>query len=44
MRGLPLLIIIVLLVIAGAWFLSTRAKEQPTHMIEANVTANAATR
>ena len=44
MRGLPLLIIVLLLIVGGAWFLSTRTKEQPTHTIEANVTANAATR
>ena len=44
MRGLPLLIIVLLLIVGGAWFLSAWAKEQPTHTIEANVTANAATR
>ena len=42
-RGLILLLVIVLLLVGGIYFLSTSAKEVPVQPIEANVTANAAT-
>ena len=37
-RIIPL-IIVVLLIVGGLFFLSTRAKEQPTHTIEVAVPA-----
>ena len=37
MSRLMLLIIVLALVIAGLFFLSTRAKEVPTHTIETDV-------
>lgn len=41
-RGLAVLIVLVVLVVGAMFFLSNRVKEQPTHTIEADVTANAA--
>ena len=40
-RGLVFLVIVVLLLIGGVYFLSRSATEQPVRTIEANVTANA---
>ena len=40
----PLLAVAVLLIAAALWFLSSRATEQPVTTIEAEVSANAATR
>jgi hypothetical protein len=42
-RGLIFLVLIVLLLIGGIYFLSRSAGEVPVQTIEANVTANAAT-
>jgi hypothetical protein len=40
-RGLPILVIVVLLLIGGLVFLSTRATEVPTRTIEVDVAAPA---
>ena len=42
-RGLIFLVLIVLLLVGGIYFLSQSAKEVPVQSIEADVTANAAT-
>jgi uncharacterized protein (UPF0333 family) len=42
-RGLIFLVIVILLLIGGIYFLSRSAEEVPVETIEANVTANAAT-
>ncbi|MEQ7874847.1 hypothetical protein ABDK56_12685 [Sphingomonas sp. ASV193] len=42
MRGLVVLVVLLILLVGGAWFLSGRARPQPVHTIETNVTANAA--
>jgi hypothetical protein len=36
------LIILILLIVGGAFLLSSRVTEQPTHQIEVDVTSNAA--
>lgn len=41
-RGLIFLILIILIIIGGMFFLSNRAEEVPVQTIEADVTANAA--
>jgi len=41
-RGLAVLIVLVALVVGAMFLLSSRAKEQPLHTIETDVTANAA--
>lgn len=41
-RGLIFLIVIVLLLVGGLYFLSRSVEEVPTQTIEADVTANAA--
>jgi hypothetical protein len=41
-RGLIFLILIILIVIGGLFFLSNNAAEVPVQTIEADVTANAA--
>ena len=41
-RGLIFLILIVLILVGGLYFLSNSAEEVPTQTIEADVTANAA--
>lgn len=43
-RGLVLLIILLVILVGGAFLLSGRVKEQPMRTIEVNVDANAATR
>ena len=40
-RGIPILIIVVLLLIGALYFLSTRATEVPTRTIEVDVAAPA---
>ena len=40
-RGIPILVIVVLLLIGGLYFLSTRATEVPTRTIEVDVAAPA---
>jgi len=40
-RGLIFLVVVVLLLIGGVYFLSRSAKEVPVQSIEADVTANA---
>jgi hypothetical protein len=42
-RGLIFLVIVILLLIGGIYFLSRSAEEVPVETIEDNVTANAAT-
>ena len=42
-RGLIFLIIIILLLVAGIYFLSQSAEQVPVQTIESDVTANAAT-
>lgn len=42
-RGLIFLVVIVVLLVGGIYFLSRSAEEVPVQSIEANVTANAAT-
>jgi hypothetical protein len=42
MRGLVVIVVLLVLLIGGAWFLAGRSKPQPVHTIETNVTANAA--
>lgn len=42
-RGLIFLVLIILLLAGGIYFLSTNAKEVPVQTIEGDVTANAAT-
>ena len=42
-RGLIFLVLIVILLIGGIYFLSRSASEVPVQPIEADVTANAAT-
>jgi uncharacterized protein (UPF0333 family) len=42
-RGLFFLIMVILLLIAGIYFLSQSADEVPVQTIESDVTANAAT-
>jgi hypothetical protein len=37
MPKIAVMIIVLVLLIGALFFLSTRAKEQPTHMIEVNV-------
>lgn len=41
-RGLIFLILIILIVVGGVYFLSKSAEEVPQQTIEADVTANAA--
>ena len=41
-RGLIVLILILLLIVGGIYFLSRSAEEVPVQTIEADVTANAA--
>jgi hypothetical protein len=41
-RGLIVLILIILLIVGGIYFLSRSAEEVPVQTIEADVTANAA--
>lgn len=41
---LPVLLIIVAVIAAALWFLSSQAREVPLTTIETDVTANAATR
>ena len=41
-RGLIFLILIILIIIGGLFFLSNSAEEVPVQTIEADVTANAA--
>jgi hypothetical protein len=40
-RGLIFLILVILILVAGLFFLSRSAEEVPVQTIEANVTANA---
>ena len=40
-RGILFLIVLVLILVGGTYFLSTRVSEQPTQTIEADVTADA---
>lgn len=40
-RGLLFLVIVILLIVGGLFFLSRSAEEVPVETIEANVTANA---
>jgi hypothetical protein len=42
MRGVIFLVIVLILLIGGLFFLSRSAEEVPTQTIEANVAANAA--
>lgn len=41
-RGIVFLIILLILIVGGAFFLSGRVKQQPTHTIEIDVAGNAA--
>lgn len=41
-RGLVFLILILLIIVGGLFFLSSNAEEVPVQTIEADVTANAA--
>nr|WP_294849881.1 hypothetical protein [uncultured Sphingomonas sp.] len=43
-RGILFLIVLILLLVGGTWFLSRHASEQPKQAIESEVTANAATK
>ena len=43
-RGILFLIVLLLLVVGGTWFLSRHASEQPKQTIESEVTANATTK
>lgn len=39
-RGIVFLVILLVLLVGGAFFLSSRVKEQPTHSIEVDVAGN----
>ncbi len=41
-RGIVFLVILLILIVGGAFFLSGRVKQQPTHTIEVDVAGNAA--
>jgi hypothetical protein len=42
MRGILFLILVLVLIVGGAWFLAGRAHEEPTRQIEIDVSSEAA--